>query len=197
MPRPLDSQFTAQSPWLDLVNSRMSDGFDRWTDQLHDARWVASFLKYWGTDARGLSRSSAVAQLAGLRGLLRRLTEKTALGTRLGPVDVQHLNRYLSEPSRPSVEAIGATLTVVSRPVRPGWRWVRARVALSFVEDVQRRPERIKTCGNPECRWAFVDATKGNIRRWCRDQRCGNRLRVRRARLSHSWLDGRRGASIL
>jgi predicted RNA-binding Zn ribbon-like protein len=182
MSRARNAGFTPQSPWLDLVNSRMSDGFDHWTDHLRDSRWVAGFLEYWGPDARGLAPTSAPMQLAELRGMLRRLTEKAVSGARLGPPDIRVLNQYLKEPTRIQIEGAGAALVTVRRPVRPGWRWIKAQVVSSFLEDAQERWVRIKTCGNPECRWAFVDTTRANTRRWCRDERCGNRLRVRRAR---------------
>lgn len=179
---PPDSKFTAQSPWLDLVNSRMGDGFGEWTDHLLDARWVTRFLRYWGTASRDLAPGSAPAQLTDLREVLCSMTEIVAAGATLGSSHLEVLNAYLREPGFPQVARSAGKLVVTPEPVRPGWRWIRARIVVSFIRDVQACPERIKTCGNPDCRWAFHDATRGNIRRWCRDRRCGNRLRVRRSR---------------
>jgi predicted RNA-binding Zn ribbon-like protein len=38
---------------------------------------------------------------------------------------------------------------------------------------------RMKACGNPECRWAFYDASKNHSGRWCEMSSCGNRMKAR------------------
>jgi predicted RNA-binding Zn ribbon-like protein len=38
---------------------------------------------------------------------------------------------------------------------------------------------RMKACGNPDCRWAFYDATKNRSGRWCEMSSCGNRMKAR------------------
>jgi hypothetical protein len=43
--------------------------------------------------------------------------------------------------------------------------------------------ERIRTCGNPGCRWLFVDRSPKGNRVWCEAAVCGNRMRVGRHRL--------------
>jgi predicted RNA-binding Zn ribbon-like protein len=49
--------------------------------------------------------------------------------------------------------------------------------------------ERIKACGNPDCRWAFHDGSKNRSGRWCEMASCGNRMKARafreRARRQH------------
>jgi predicted RNA-binding Zn ribbon-like protein len=49
--------------------------------------------------------------------------------------------------------------------------------------------DRLKLCGNPDCRWAFYDRSHSRRGAWCDMASCGNRLknrnlRARRARLS-------------
>jgi predicted RNA-binding Zn ribbon-like protein len=39
--------------------------------------------------------------------------------------------------------------------------------------------ERIKACGNPDCRWAFYDGSKNRSGRWCEMASCGNRMKAR------------------
>ena len=39
--------------------------------------------------------------------------------------------------------------------------------------------ERIKACGNPDCRWAFRDTSKNHTGRWCDMATCGNRMKAR------------------
>ena len=49
---------------------------------------------------------------------------------------------------------------------------------------------RMKACGNPDCRWAFYDASKNRSGRWCEMASCGNRMKARafreRARQQHA-----------
>ena len=39
--------------------------------------------------------------------------------------------------------------------------------------------KRMKACGNPDCRWAFYDASKNRSGRWCEMASCGNRMKAR------------------
>jgi predicted RNA-binding Zn ribbon-like protein len=38
----------------------------------------------------------------------------------------------------------------------------------------------IKGCGDPTCRWLFLDVSKNHTRRWCDMKTCGNRMKARR-----------------
>jgi hypothetical protein len=49
---------------------------------------------------------------------------------------------------------------------------------------LSRQRARLGRCGNPACRLAFLDDTRNRGRRWCDPGGCGNRVRVRRARLA-------------
>ena len=60
-----------------------------------------------------------------------------------------------------------------------------AALAIAVVADaylaVRARGEwpRLKVCGSPDCRWAFVDGTRNRSRRWCDMAGCGNRAKNR------------------
>ena len=43
----------------------------------------------------------------------------------------------------------------------------------------------IRDCGNPECRWLFLDTSKNHTRRWCDMKICGNRMKARRFKAQH------------
>ena len=43
----------------------------------------------------------------------------------------------------------------------------------------------IRDCGNPECRWLFLDTSKNHTRRWCDMKVCGNRMKARRFKAQH------------
>lgn len=184
--RSYDEEFTPQSPWLDLVNSEQWDGFGNLTDHLRDPDWVTRFLEYWKVDPDELGGGSPRARLTKLRDLLRRSTEKLATGRSLTSQDLEALNEFLDAPGYLQLVTERGNIRTELQPVRRNWKWIRSRIAASFAESVQVHSDRIKVCANELCRWAFVDATRSNIRKWCRDRRCGNRDRVRRARARSS-----------
>jgi predicted RNA-binding Zn ribbon-like protein len=44
---------------------------------------------------------------------------------------------------------------------------------------------KVRGCGNPECRWLFLDTSKNHTRRWCDMKICGNRMKARRFKAQH------------
>lgn len=40
--------------------------------------------------------------------------------------------------------------------------------------------EKLRDCGDPHCRWLFLDTSKNHTRRWCNMAVCGNRMKARR-----------------
>jgi predicted RNA-binding Zn ribbon-like protein len=40
--------------------------------------------------------------------------------------------------------------------------------------------EMLRECGDPQCRWQFLDTSKNHTRRWCDMKLCGNRMKARR-----------------
>lgn len=45
--------------------------------------------------------------------------------------------------------------------------------------------QRLRECGNAECRWLFLDTSKNHTRRWCEMKICGNRMKARRFKAQH------------
>lgn len=57
------------------------------------------------------------------------------------------------------------------------------RLAESIARELtQGRPERLRVCENPDCRWIFVDTSHSGRRKWCDMRTCGNRVKVARHR---------------
>jgi predicted RNA-binding Zn ribbon-like protein len=56
--------------------------------------------------------------------------------------------------------------------------WMLAQAASDLL--VSRDAELIKDCGDPSCRWLFLDVSKNHTRRWCDMKTCGNRMKARR-----------------
>lgn len=86
--------------------------------------------------------------------------------------------QWLFEPGRRGwlVPMVGPTAAEVLAPVV----WSAADLALAWPAT------RLRVCDNPQCRWLFVDDSKGGSRRWCSMSVCGNRAKARRHHLRHA-----------
>jgi predicted RNA-binding Zn ribbon-like protein len=62
------------------------------------------------------------------------------------------------------------------QPEIPLWKLAQAASELLVSSDA----ERVKDCGDPTCRWLFLDTSKNHTRRWCDMKTCGNRMKARR-----------------
>jgi predicted RNA-binding Zn ribbon-like protein len=58
-------------------------------------------------------------------------------------------------------------------------------LAIAFQAQIEGTWERLKLCENPDCRWAFYDASRNRSGSWCRMGACGNRLKNRAYRERH------------
>lgn len=174
--------FGASALWLDLVNSELWDGFGNFTECFDDPRWVRSFLRYWNlriapSDAKGLRA------LRELRALLRQLVETSSVHGSLSAEQIAKLNSWLKVPVYPALVESQSGFLLSLQPAQVGWQSEVAKIARSFADSLLHEAKgHLKICANQDCRWIFVDRTKGNVRRWCNDATCGNRYRVRRAR---------------
>jgi|SRR5580704_4131282 predicted RNA-binding Zn ribbon-like protein len=56
--------------------------------------------------------------------------------------------------------------------------WMLAQAASDLL--VSGDAELVKDCGDPTCRWLFLDVSKNHTRRWCDMKTCGNRMKARR-----------------
>jgi predicted RNA-binding Zn ribbon-like protein len=68
----------------------------------------------------------------------------------------------------------------------PLWKLAQSASDLLVSEDAKQ----VKGCGDPTCRWLFLDLSKNHTRRWCDMKTCGNRMKARRyqARLQETSL---------
>jgi predicted RNA-binding Zn ribbon-like protein len=58
----------------------------------------------------------------------------------------------------------------------PLWKLAQSASDLLVSEDTKQ----VKNCGDPTCRWLFLDVSKNHTRRWCDMKTCGNRMKARR-----------------
>ena len=61
----------------------------------------------------------------------------------------------------------------------PAGRAVASVAAAYLAARAGEEWSRIKACAGPDCRWAFVDASRNRSRRWCDMAGCGNRAKNR------------------
>jgi predicted RNA-binding Zn ribbon-like protein len=177
--------FGSATPWLDLANSDLRDGFGNAKDLLDDPAWMRSFLAHWNFRAAG-KKAIPVAQMRRLRSLLHSLIEKSGGAAELQGADIGELNTWLKVAVFPQLVKNQNGFALQLRPAQIGWPAILSAIAESFAKTLlEGQARRLKLCANGNCRWAFIDRTKGNTRRWCNDATCGNRDRVRRSRAAH------------
>jgi predicted RNA-binding Zn ribbon-like protein len=105
--------------------------------------------------------------------------------------DLAPLEQVLSQAAPPRLE-VGADGRVRLGPDRPARTLADGLLGLLLViRDAQADGswDRLKLCGNPDCRWAFYDRSHSRRGAWCDMASCGNRvknrnLRARRAQAS-------------
>jgi predicted RNA-binding Zn ribbon-like protein len=102
------------------------------------------------------------------------------------------------DPEPGAIDALGAALAEL--PVRldfvgNDYRLLSTRPdpvgqALGQILDAVRQSshdgswERLKVCARDTCRWAYYDASRNKVRRWCSMAGCGNYVKMRRANAS-------------
>ena len=77
-----------------------------------------------------------------------------------------------------------ATTSIAPAPAAAGRPDAGLLTLLLAIRDAQRNDtwQRLKACGNPDCRWAFYDRSHSRAGAWCDMATCGNRVKNRRLR---------------
>jgi predicted RNA-binding Zn ribbon-like protein len=116
-----------------------------------------------------------VAQAGALREALHGLARAVATEQAPSARDVRVVNAALLDTPSMELHRSGTTMTV-GRPATT--REALARLAHQAADDLTgpNRP-RLRACGDDACSGIFVDPT--GRRRWCSDERCGVKARVR------------------
>ena len=76
------------------------------------------------------------------------------------------------------------------------WDWPEGELAVELPVSVlalrvealltNDRLQTLRECGDPGCRWLFLDTSKNHTRRWCDMKVCGNRMKARRFKALHA-----------
>jgi predicted RNA-binding Zn ribbon-like protein len=198
---PAPFELVAGHPALELVNTLD----DRFTPNPRDLipgyrdllRLTTQLELLTEEQARWLSRTVSeqearlvLARTAELREALAEIFYARMAGGKPPAAEVAILQRYFREAAlHRSLQAAGThfqwTWEGAERKAEfPLWTLAQAAADLLVSSDA----EGVKDCGNPTCRWLFLDLSKNHTRRWCDMKVCGNRMKTRRhqARLRES-----------
>jgi predicted RNA-binding Zn ribbon-like protein len=156
-------------------------------DHASDLLLDPAAARHWLTEA-GLWRAGRAPEPAelhlarGVREGIRAMLVANSGGPRPAPGDLQPL-QAVAQASRPALQ-VGPGGQVSLGP-EPADRPDAGLLALLLViRDAQRDGtwQRLKACGNPDCRWAFYDRSHSRAGAWCDMATCGNRIKNRRLR---------------
>ena len=170
--------------WLDFAATHVG----RYTDVRHDLietpAQLRAWLTEWGHAPAGSVTEDDVARAQRLREALHGLARSAATQTPGSTHDVRLVDQALADDAPVGLRRSGTVLTA-TRPRTA--RQALARLARQAADDLTGPyPTRLRACGDDECSGIFADPT--GRRRWCADDRCGVKARVRahRARARQS-----------
>ena len=170
---------------LAFVNTNYWRGTATPTEELQTPADLAAWCEgtgLWAAEALGPVRAAAAARFAealALRETLFRIFSATCAGSAPAADDLGTLNAALAAaPPRARLRDAGGGL----RWDVPGGRMAPLAPVLWSAGDLLAgaRLGRVRQCANPQCRWLFLDDSKGGTRRWCSMSACGNRAKAHR-----------------
>jgi predicted RNA-binding Zn ribbon-like protein len=161
--------------WLDFAITMVDRYGAEPRDLVATPARLREWLTEWGLAPAGPVSADDVAEARALREALHGLARAAATGREATPSDVRVVNAVLAEAQPVELRRSGGTVAAV-RPTTA--RQALTRLARQAVDDLTgpNRP-RLRTCGDDECSGIFLDPT--GRRRWCSDERCGVKARVR------------------
>jgi len=141
----------------------------------------------WEADPEAGER--ALERIHRMRRAMRELMDATVDGRAPDRRELEAVNRALRTPYTyvlvPAADGVSLDHRHEGDPIEGAL----ARLVESLAREVsQGRPERLRVCAEPSCRWVFLDTSRSGRRKWCDMSTCGNRAKVARHR------DRRRGA---
>ncbi len=161
--------------WLDFAITLVDRYGDAPRDLVQTPERLQSWLEEWEMAPSGPVTDDDVTQARELREALHGLARAAASEQAPAAGDVRVVNGSLLEALPVELRRSGTSMTVVGPATT---RQALARLARQAADDLTgaNRP-RLRACGDDECSGIFVDPT--GHRRWCSDERCGVKARVR------------------
>jgi predicted RNA-binding Zn ribbon-like protein len=161
--------------WLDFAITLVDRYGESPRDLVATPARLREWLADWGMAPAGAVTEDDVARARELREALHGLARSVATEQPPATGDVRVVNASLTEALPVALRRSGSGMTL-GRPDTT--RQALARLARQAVDDLTgpHRP-RLRACGDDECSGIFLDPT--GRRRWCSDERCGVKARVR------------------
>lgn len=161
--------------WLDFATTLVGRYTTQPVDLIATPERFRAWLTQWGlSPTQGVSAQD-VADARALRESLHRLARAAATDTTPPRDDVRVVDEALAHEAPVRLRRGPDGLTR-SRPASA--REALTRLARQAVDDLAGpHPSRLRACGDEECSGIFWDPT--GRRRWCSDDRCGVKARVR------------------
>jgi predicted RNA-binding Zn ribbon-like protein len=185
MPSWVPGQETKPAPMpLLLVQSFVNtwDG-DHASDLLLDPAAARGWLSGAGLWSADRAPEPAELDLARrVREGIRAMLVANGGGPPPAPGDLQAI-RDVAHDTRPALQ-VGPGGQFSLGAERAGHLEAGLLALLLVIRDAQRDGtwQRLKACGNPDCRWAFYDRSHSQVGAWCDMATCGNRIKNRRLR---------------
>jgi predicted RNA-binding Zn ribbon-like protein len=125
----------------------------------------------------------ALARIRRVRDALREITDAVVEQRSASPSALAEVNRALRARESIQLESSEDGVQVGHRHVGDPIDDGLARLADPIVREISGgRPDRLRICDNPTCRWVFYDDSPTGRRRWCDMSTCGNRAKAARHR---------------
>ena len=161
--------------WLDYAVTLVDRYGDEPRDLVATPARLREWLTEWGLAPGGPVTTDDVEDAHALREALHGLARAAATDEAATAADVRVVNSLLADAQPVELRRSGLTMAT-ARPTTT--RQALARLARQAVDDLTgpNRP-RLRACGDDECSGIFLDPT--GRRRWCSDERCGVKARVR------------------
>ena len=185
-------QLIAEHPALDLVNTldmRFSGPIELLPAYADLVRFTAQSRLLSAEQARTLTRrvrgnpaQTVLAATVELREALAAVLYARLDGSKPPAAQIQILQRHFLEMAahrslRVNKSQLAWTWSGHEQEAEfPLWKLTDAAADLLLSDAVKS----VKECGDPTCRWLFLDVSKNHTRRWCDMKICGNRMKARR-----------------
>jgi predicted RNA-binding Zn ribbon-like protein len=161
--------------WLDFATTNLGRYSDSPIELIATPDQLRDWLTQWGLGPSGRVTTADVEGAQMLREALHRLARASATDTLPAPDDVTVVDQALAETAPVRLQRDDEGL---SRSRLRSAREALAVLARQAVDDLTGpNAARLRACGDEECSGIFVDPT--GRRRWCSDERCGVKARVR------------------
>ena len=161
--------------WLDFLATLLGRYRPKQVEMLTDPAALRAWLREHGMEPVAAATTADLDAARSLREAMHRAATATVNGQPPAAQDVQVLQDAVASDQPFGIRRAGTALRL-TRPadVSVALAWLARQAAVDLTGPTRQR---LHACGDDTCSGIFVDHT--GRRRWCSDERCGVRARVR------------------